>query len=54
MVEQDIQSLRERWVVKQSRNTEHAIGLTSEEGHGKDTFHIYTIYYILYIKELSE
>ena len=30
-------------MVKQSRNTEHAIGLTSEGGHGKDTFHFHAL-----------
>lgn len=38
MVEQGIQNLRERQVVKCFRNIEHAIGLSSEGGHGKDAF----------------
>lgn len=49
-------------MVKQSRNTEHPIGLTSEGGHGKDTFlkvlqvpFLYKGVYIdiIYLKELS-
>lgn len=38
MAEQGIKSLRERQVVKCSRNTERDIGMSSEEGHGKHTF----------------